>query len=200
MDKILVGNAPYVIGEFDLECPEMMFVQDMPIIMPGTDLRLPSHLEFIRPLVGAIQYSTKTDYVYVSCKSMFTTFESRGRPGWHLDGFGTDDINYVWSDDFPTEFYNQQIEITNDPVISRLDMELMIDESKITTYPNKILLEMNNTCIHRVSVEKREGFRTFIKLTVSKNQFKLKGNAHNYLFNYNWDMTPRTLDRNQPSK
>ena len=52
---------------------------------------------------------------------------------------------------------------------------------------------MDNKCIHRVSVDKREGFRTFIKITVSKNQFRLKGNAHNYLFDYDWEMIPRTL-------
>lgn len=131
---------------------------------------------------------------------MFTTVQSRCRPGWHLDGFGTDDINYIWSDDFPTEFYNEIIEITDDPVISRIDMLEAIDERNITIYPNKNLLIMDNKCIHRVSVDKREGFRTFIKITVSKNQFRLKGNAHNYLFDYVWEMIPRTLDRNQPSK
>lgn len=200
MDKLIVGYAPTILGEYDIVCPEMMFVQDMPVIMPGSDLRLPKNLSFIEPLFEKIQYSAKADYVYVSCKSMFTTVQSRGRPGWHLDGFGTDDINYIWSDDFPTEFYNEIIEVTDDPIISRVDMLESVDERNITTYPNKNLLVMDNKCIHRVSVDKREGFRTFIKITVSKNQFRLKGNAHNYLFDYDWEMIPRTLDRNQPSK
>lgn len=198
MDKLLVGKPPVQLGYFDLKCPEMMFIQDMPVVMPGKGLRLPDNLKFLEPFFEVVQYSVKHDYVYVSCKSMFVTKESRGRPGWHLDGFGTNDINYIWSDDFPTEFYIGDIELTNDPIISRLEMDELISEENITIYPNKKLLMMDSSVIHRVSTDNRIGFRTFIKITVSTNQFRLFGNAHNYLFDYDWLMVPRSLDRNLP--
>lgn len=50
MNKLIVGYAPTILGEYDIVCPEMMFVQDMPVIMPGSDLRLPKNLSFIEPL------------------------------------------------------------------------------------------------------------------------------------------------------
>lgn len=198
MEKLKVGSAPIIIGEYDFKCQEMMFVQDMSVVMPGLGLRLPPNLMFLRNVFDDIQYSTKHDYVYVSCKSMFVTKESRGRPGWHLDGFGTNDINYVWSDGFPTEFYIGDIELTNDPIISRLEMDELISDENITIYPNKKLLMMDSKVVHRVSTDTRIGFRTFIKITVSTNQFRLFGNAHNYLFDYDWEMVKRNLDRNLP--
>ena len=68
MDKLIVGYAPTILGEYDIVCPEMMFVQDMPVIMPGSDLRLPKILVLLSHYLKKIQYSAKADYVYVSCK------------------------------------------------------------------------------------------------------------------------------------
>lgn len=195
-----VGIPPILHGVIELKCPEMMFIQDMPVIMPGlADLRLPPNLEFCRKLFDVIKYSPK-DYVYISCKSMFVNKHSRGRPGWHLDGFGTDDINYIWSDNFPTEFCVQEFDIEDDHVMSRIGLEQQAKEENIITYPDKTFAEMDANVVHRVSTDEREGFRTFIKITVSKHIFNLAGNAHNHLFGYEWDMIPRTLDRNRPAK
>ena len=43
-------------------------------------------------------------------------------------------------------------------------------------------------------------FRTFFKLSFSKDKYDLKGNSHNYLFDYNWEMRERKENRNIPQQ
>ena len=41
--------------------------------------------------------------------------------------------------------------------------------------------------------------RTFIKVSFSDQKYNLKGNTHNYLFDYEWDMIDRSVSRNDPT-
>lgn len=196
--KLKVGNAPLICKEVVLKASEMMFVIYLPVVMPGSDLRLPKNLEWCAELFKYIDYGIH-DYVYISAKSMFVGPECRGRAGWHLDGFGTDDINYVWSDCHPTEFCIQDIQVTNDCVLSMQELEQQVCVDNIITYPNNTLLRMDNTVVHRVSISQEFGIRTFVKISVSSSKYDLAGNAHNYLFDYGWDLSERNLERNHPT-
>ncbi|MBZ5864318.1 hypothetical protein LAG72_24625, partial [Escherichia coli] len=45
-------------------------------------------------------------FVYLSVKILHVTPDAPGnRPGWHSDGFLTNDLNYIWADRNPTEFF-----------------------------------------------------------------------------------------------
>lgn len=196
--KLTVGNEPQKCGLFKLTASEMMFILYLPVIMPNSNLRLPENLKWTEELFSNIDY-TKDDYVYLSVKSMYVGLEGRGRPGWHLDGFSTDDINYVWSDSYPTEFCIQNIEVSNDCKLSLQELEEQVLPWNVVKYPNNTLLRLDKTVIHRVSPSPDYGMRTFVKISVSKNKYNLLGNAHNYLFNYNWNMLDRDISRNHPS-
>jgi hypothetical protein len=196
-----------VIDQFKLECPEYMYVQYMPVCMAGNPLILiPDNLKWVRPLVneaiGDHLVPIGDDYyVYVTAKCMYVEAGAYpNRPQWHIDGYGTDDLNFIWYDSSPTEFCIQPMELSSAHKLSLWQMQIEAHDWNIKTYPANTLLRLDNTVVHRVAPAGKSGFRTFVKVSVSKHQYNLKGNAHNYLFDYTWDMQDRAECRNHPIK
>src|SRR5690242_17006219 len=101
-----VSLDAYWLGDWT----EFMHYQYLPVRMPGTSLRIPERLAFLRKLLGdvvedAAAVGKDDPYVYVTVRRGFATPDNPlNRPGWHCDGFGTDDINYVWWDRWGTRF------------------------------------------------------------------------------------------------
>jgi hypothetical protein len=209
---MIVGGLPHNLGVIECDASEMMFIQYMPIQMPGCGLRIPDNLMCFKPLIDRVirdaeeTYFSFNDeyYIYITAKHLYVTPENLGnRPGWHIDGFGTDDINYIWSDGAPensTEFCDQAFDISEDEHQSMVDMTAQADEGNIVTYLPKTLLRLDNKIVHRTSTRAVAGYRTFVKLSLSKQIYNLKGNAHNYLFDYAWNMIERDAERNVTSK
>jgi hypothetical protein len=202
-----VGNAPAVIDQFKLECPEYMYVQYMPVCMAGVGgCRIPDNLKWLETLVYSVILDEKVlngkdYYVYVTAKCMYVEAGAYpNRPQWHIDGYGTDDLNFIWYDSSPTEFCVQPMILNDDHEQSILQMRIQAHSWNIATYPANTLLRLDNTVVHRVAPAEKSGFRTFVKVSVSKHQYNLKGNAHNYLFDYTWDMQDRAECRNHPVK
>lgn len=194
------GQAPQVIGEFLLEPSEMCLVQYLPIIIPGVGMSVPENLEWVSPMFASIEVDMD-DYVYLTVKNVY---ESDGkcsnRPGWHSDGFGTDDINYIWCDRCPTEFAVQDFLLSADCIDSLREMDEQVRKEGITTYPINHLLRLDQSVIHRSPEHFQAGMRAFVKISVSKNKYNLKGNAHNYGLDYQWVMHERGVERNHPTK
>jgi hypothetical protein len=198
------GNAPKDLGLIELEPSEMMCYLYLPIKMAG-DFRwyVPERLQYLNPVLDAIRDDYPNwlidQYVYLTAKTLYVegTF-SGNRPGWHADGYGSDgDLNYIWYDMNPTEFAVQDfVDIPDDDVKSMQEMERQVDPEKIANYPLRHLLRLDESVVHRVSPNIQAGMRTFIKLSVSKHQYNLKGNSHNYLFDYSWDLADRATQRN----
>lgn len=197
-----VGNLPVVWGFYNLKCPEFMHVLYMPVVMNGS-LRLPHHMTWLAPMVMDIPFEDD-DIVYATVKCGFVSRDSgyHNRPGWHIDGFGSDDINYIWYDSVPTEFLDQRMEVSDDHAKSMMQMTMFAESRNICYYGNRLLLRLDNTVVHRVAKydEDQPRVRTFVKLSVSKNKYNLKGNAHNHLFDYKWEMHDRENKRNDPVK
>lgn len=195
---MIAGSMPEVLGHFEIDCPELMFYQYLPIRMPGKGVAIPDNLTCFNPLLGATRWDDD-DYVYLTAKKMFVgAGGAANRPGWHLDGFGTSDINYIWYDSIPTEFCNQRFDLSDHHEWSLLEMEEQVLPQNIVTYPVRTLLMLDQTVVHRVAECKQPGYRTFAKISVSKDKYNLKGNAHNYLFDYEWEMVERKVERNHP--
>lgn len=198
------GEAPIVIAEnIILDPTEMCFVQYLPISLIGHWVFIiPKNLEFVRELINLIRVNERLNlaeyYVYLTVKHMYVNNNSANRKGWHSDGFGTDDINYIWYDSHPTEFCIQDFNLSDDHSLSMVEMTEQAKEENIITYPCNSLIKMTQSSIHRVSDKPFEGMRTFVKISISKEKYNLKGNAHNYLFDYSWDMKDRTVERNHP--
>jgi hypothetical protein len=202
---MIAGSAPHVIGTFDIDPSEMMFIQYMPVWIPEPGLRIPAHVECFFPLIEAVMHrelrKLPTHYLYLTAKHLYVTPENMGnRPGWHSDGFGTDDVNYIWSDSAPTEFCIQAFDLSDDCDASIAQMETQAREENVTIYPAKSLLRLDPSVIHRVPINAAPGYRTFVKISVSESKYNLQGNAHNYLFDYDWEMQSREEKRNHPHK
>lgn len=210
MDNFLevYGALPEDLGLVDIDVSnvEMCFVQYLPVRLPMQKVShvLPDNLQWCSGLItkASIEESlykgNHWQYVYLTVKRVYG---SGNRSGWHCDGFGTEDINYIWYDSHPTEFFPLEMKLSPCHHKSMEEMNTFIDEKcSFTTYDCKHLLRMDQSSIHRVNPVECKRLRTFVKISFSNNKYNLKGNAHNYKLDYNWEMVERDEKRNHPSK
>ncbi len=203
------GEDPKVLGSYDIKSDEMFFYQDMLVKDKRySDMRLEPRLHIFNELIDdAINDFIEefgigafiNHYVYISAKHLLQQKDAPfNRPGWHCDGFMSDDINYIWSDVYPTVFNHSEFNLTQDHSISIAEMgEQALEENNYSHAP-KTLVRLNQYNVHRVADVKEAGMRLFIKVTFSRDKFNLRGNTHNYLIDYKWDLRDRALDRNTP--
>lgn len=192
------GIAPDNLGLVDCTCSEMMHYQCLPIKLLGdTFYTIPKRLEWIRPLLDAIQFH-KDKYVYVTARNTFVSNGASGsRPGWHSDGFLTGDVNYIWSSCLPTEFAIQSFSIDDSCEQSLKQFEDQIIDDNITSYADKTLVKLTSGVIHRPRDSSGfNGLRQFVKVSVSDDKYNLIGNSRNYDLAYDWEMVDRNEDRN----
>lgn len=203
------GELPTSLGEHVITCEEMLFYQYLPIKLTGTTaLSVEPRLSCFEKVIGICACDFigvfgldryVSSYVYVTAKRMFQKAGcSFNRPGYHSDGFMTDDINYVWCDKQPTIFNNSDFALTQDDEVSLAEMEAQALPEKEMVYPENTLLRLDQFNIHKVNENDFSGMRTFLKVSFSKDKYDLIGNAHNYLLDYSWDMKPRAATRNIP--
>lgn len=209
------GKAPLLISYFyNQNDIEMLYYQYLPIKMKDSrKVYLPEQLEKYRPLIDdAIKDYINRDgklldtYVYLTAKCIYTLpNQSINREGWHSDGFMSEDINYIWSDYLPTEYVlcsADYIEQDHEIAMKQFDLigSSISSDDKYHCEPN-VLYRLDDTVIHRPQVNKGAPIlRQFIKISFSKDKYNLKGNSHNYLIDYVWDMKKRDTNRNHPTK
>jgi len=198
----IYGAAPKDLGELKLDTSEMMFWLYLPIKMPGTLAeRLPEQLTQYMEVIDRVYMDViktygrprwKDSYVYLSVKVLHVTPDAPGnRPGWHSDGFLTDDLNYIWADRNPTEFFEASplFRVTADHSKSLEEFDgyashpfndgVFADQ----TYHAKVnhLYRLDQTVIHRVSLNVDSGKRAFVKVSVSDKPYVQLGNSINHL-------------------
>ncbi|MCI2958207.1 hypothetical protein MN032_10910 [Agromyces atrinae] len=204
----IYGQPPTAIAEFDLEWTELMHYLYLPVVVDG-EFAMPRRLEFARDLVGTtlvteqFEYGNHWRYVYVTAHRGFATpGNPLNRPGWHSDGFGTPDINYVWTDRFPTLFAEQPFtDISTDHVRSAQQFEEQIDPACIRTYPDRLLQRLDSSVIHAApEIPAPGGLRSFLKVSFSNERYNLVGNSHNHDLDYTWPMYSREDIRNDPAR
>lgn len=202
------GNLPVDLGHIDLEPAEMMFWMYCPIKLPGDNgVTLPANLCDFYPLIEAAFFDCadrwRDSYVYLTAKTLWVTPENPGnRPGWHSDGFLTDDLNYIWSDRAPTVFFHDDrlyaFSADHGASLGEMDILCHRDDGTHRTYPNKHLLRLDETVLHRTPEAFEPGMRTFIKISVSKHRYTLKGNSINHLLDFGCQYQDRQIERNCP--
>ena len=206
------GESPKCLGEVRVDCPEMLFYQYLPIKMAGDsgvyERAIERRLQFLTPFLGKVlcdyvaEYnleSLRDNYVYLTIKKMYQMPGcSFNREGWHSDGFMTNDVNYIWSDRFPTVFNTTKFELSPDDRLSLHEMTAQANPRFDTWYPNCYLLRLDQYNIHRVKEIDNPAMRTFIKVSFSRDKYDLLGNSHNYQLDYDWEMKKRGEARNIP--
>lgn len=211
----VAGYLPEDLGLIDLSPTEMMFWMYLPISLPGSrTYHLPDNLRQFAEIVSAVKEHEPerfmASYAYITAKTLWVGGAYIGnRPGWHIDGYGTEDVNYIWADRAPTEFIGTGgpcWNLSDDCDESLAEMEriarsaLCLYDIPIRTYPDKHLLRLDNTIIHRSPVEFAPGMRSFVKVSLSTDEYNLLGNSRNHLLpDTHWPLVDRQIIRNHPA-
>ena len=206
----MYGKLPEVIGYFFEQDSKREFFsfQYLPIKMTEhnsyrIEERLWGFSELIDDVVNHYirKFSVekyRSMYVYLTAKR---AYQRNGcgfnRKGWHSDSYGSDCINYLWTDKQPTVFNTSSFILSEDDQLSLKEMEEQVLPENNVTFPLNSILCLDQYCIHKVG-EIEDGVRTFVKLTFSDKKFDLEGNSVNYLFDYDRKMRSRNESRNVP--
>lgn len=219
------GKPPVDCGHFpDVGLTEVMYRLYLPVFMSDVQstwdlsplmVRLPPDVECVRRLVyqavlmefGSGRFHWK--YIYLSARKGWATPDNPlNRPGWHCDGFGSPDMNYIWWSGPGTRFLlGCYTGISDDHVKSMEEFDWIAKTSVnnsewgvIENRPAKHLYQIDSTVIH-ATPELTEGcMRQFVKISFSNERYNLYNNSHNYLFDYDWPMVDRETVRNDTSK
>jgi hypothetical protein len=185
-----IGNAPDDLGLLDISPTEMMFWLYCPIKLPNSlEIYTPPNLvQFWEFIAACMEAHDPVDwygkYIYLTAKTLWVNPDNTGqREGWHCDGYGTTDINYIWADSEPTTFcpLPALVSCPDDHPSALKQMAALGEAHPPVLYPVKHILRMDDTVLHRVSDFQKAGMRSFLKLTVSEHKFNLKGNSVNHL-------------------
>lgn len=196
------GNAPKNMGRVHVGLTEMMFYLYLPIKHKRDGYNPNLTLEpRLRPLMTLLEMipdqEVKGRYVYLTAKRTFVTPENMcNRPGWHCDGFMTDDINYIWYDRAPTQFCVQSFDLSKDDRKSMIEMQEQARDENIVEYEAQHLLRLDETVVHRVTTKPYRGLRTFVKVSISDKEYNLEGNSRNPRCPVHWHNVPRHHGRN----
>lgn len=206
------GSAPEIIDEYELQFDEYMHYMYLPIRIPDDPGRLtintlPARLLFAYEMVMGARFNERRlgndwQYIYVTARRGFATpGNPLNRPGWHSDGFGTEDINYVWTDRFPTLFAEQEFdEVEADHVSSIKQFKEQIRPENVKTYGDNLLMRLDSSVIHAApNIPAPGGERSFFKISFSNSRYNLRGNSHNHRLEYDWEMFDRSSVRNDPA-
>jgi len=214
----IYGAAPVNLGRIELDTSEMMFWLYLPVKMPKQDHEvLPKQLEKFMPILDAVACDLigsepgrwDRSYIYLSVKITHVNPDAPGnRPGWHSDGFLTSDLNYIWADRNPTEFFitadHKRFHVPEDHAQSMKWFEEQatcrpctgdrLEHAKVNH-----LYRLDQTNIHRVSKNVETGKRAFIKVSVSDKPYVQLGNSINHdLPAHPLPTVERKADRNCP--
>lgn len=205
----LLGAAPEVLGTVNMEATEAMFWLYAQVKRRGDRFTLlPHNLKWVSPMLEDIaaregEVARLSHNVYVTAKVLWTEGACTGqRPGWHTDGFGTPDINYIWYDRSPTRFWVPPC-MTRFSADHRNSMRMMEESALehpeyILTYPPKTLLRLDERVIHSPQPEVEPGWRAFVKVSLSRSEYDLEMSSTSAGFPEK-KRTPRTLERNCPT-
>lgn len=205
----IYGVAPEVIGKAALKPSEMMFWLYCPISIAGfSSYVLPDNLEQFQPILDIVRADCPDEWieknVYLTAKTLWVTPENPGnRPGWHSDGFLTDDTNYIWYDSIATVFYcdGELHAFTAEHDASMKEMHALCEGSDryYIRYEPGYILRLPQTVLHKSEDSFVPQMRTFLKVSLSSEKYRHEGNSINHKLALDWASVPRSTARNCPA-
>lgn len=219
-----------ILDDYRPEWTEFMHYLYLPVRIPShdnwpdesgpTQWCLPQPLEFADEAIRAAMNDApraathlNDPYVYLSARCGYATpGNPLNRPGWHCDDFGGIDLNYIWTDAYPTRYlerldplYNGWFEVPEGDAESMYAMTRYAYAAEVgSTYGKVREIELNTLyrldpyVIHDTPIIDKPGLRRFFKISLSTHRYDLVGNSRNYGLTYDWPMLDRDALRNQP--
>lgn len=185
---IINSKVPEGISILGLPTHNLEFcnVTYMCIKEPKGLLQIPDNfLGMVGPVLTELlkHESFDDEYVYFSLKKGHVSpYATPMRSGFHVDGFLSDDRNWILSDAIPTTVAIGQfdVEADHESSLQSFDAQALL-KNKVQLEPHK-LYELDKDCVHASTKNctNETIIRTFIKVVVSKEKFNGIGNAWNY--------------------
>lgn len=193
LNKIKVRSLPPEGAYLDLGTDfEYCNISNMCIKQAGhSEYQVPENIEHVvyeaiaaaHELVEHLYHSDWTYNCYLTLKHEYVNPGSTGtRPGWHIDGFMSDQLNFIWFDCLPTQVAVGEFELTLDHNISLHEMELAAKDKSVYPLLSKTMYELSQEVVHApvANETNKPILRTFLKLTFTKDEFNCSRNAWNY--------------------
>lgn len=201
----MYGKPPVYVGHFDISLSEVMYYLYLPVSIGDSGVRLPPNIACCGPLIHAAMKRAPRQYghVYLSARKGWATPDNPlNRPGWHCDGFGTDDMNFVWWSGPGTRFAIQSFQdISDDHIVSLKQFDDQISVANVVSFPEHGLYALDPEIVHATPLIGMPGcMRQFIKISLSDHRYNLENNSHNYLIDYDWPLHSREVLRNDTHK
>jgi hypothetical protein len=203
------NEAPELISAFDHSHfeSEMMNYLYFPIFIRSLgmkDISIEPRMRRYRKMIEcAMEHDRslrdrQTDYVYLTAKTVVVgPTVSGNRPGWHCDGYGTDDTNYIWCDSSPTIYNkcNKFNDISEEHATALKQLQKIAEENSDDIYDlgTNALVLLTDKVVHHTPKVWIPGVRSFVKISFSDLQFNLKGNSRNYALDYDWALHDREV-------
>ena len=199
------GGLPEDLGPHSVKgYMEDTYVLYLPVKMNNSSIQVPDNLKMYEHLVySAINnINRRFEYIYLSVENRYIPADTcQKRPGWHVDGYLTNDETYIYTKSSDTTEYINQSNIELGPID---DLEAL---HQFNTYKGGEIVHINSghlynlkRCIHRSPTITKGHKRLFVKISFSNDRYNLYGNSKNYLFDYDWKYVERDNERNTPSK
>jgi hypothetical protein len=223
IEKFLIERKPVSLGKINSDqmaifCePNVPRTLDMPIKFPGSNFRIPNSLKQFKDVIEIVaNYEAQINskcfdeyFCYMTVDQGFVKPGSLQREApCHVDGFQGARWNpktrinhtYVIGNAIPTTYYVQPFDLRH------------LDEAK-----HNFFWEMNNIVaktksahawqpedgeinmidaytVHRGTEATEPVMRTWIRLSFEVRKFDRLGNAHNPMFQYDWEMVKRDIE------
>ena len=207
------GEAPKLIEELQIDQPgEFMHYLYMPIKLPDQqhltlEPRIKHHFDVLLNVIISnfvSEYGISRfirSYIYLTAKYAYCDHNRLlNRPGYHTDGFGTSDINYIWSNDGATNFLIGEVgEVSTDHDQSMIDMEnAAIKEPLLKArYEAGDILRLTPYVIHEEAFGPSR-YRMFVKVSFSDHFYDHEDNTRNYELKHPFGTRIRSIQRNDP--
>ncbi len=206
-EPVVIDSVP---DHIQFSSPKSIRILDMPVKFPGEDYRLPlDAVQFMATIQSVIDYEHSINSNADDCYAYLTVDQgyieagaTQRKQGCHVDGFQGARVtkklpinrSYVVSDMVPTAFYVQPFHVERlderyDNFFSEFDRQAQ-PERVWHPSPYDITL-MDAYTVHKAETTPCPVYRTFLRLSYTMRIFDRLGNAHNPLFDYQWEMVSR---------
>lgn len=215
LKHLLLPHKPVKIGRIEDRAAfsrPVTSVLNMPVKMPGSEIKVPEELgqfrEFLQKIVDhekAVNPDFNEFYMYLTVdQHAVKQGTTHRRPGIHIDGVQgarykvklPPEHLYSASDRLGTVFYDQPFDLTAlDPAKQHVHAELerQAREENARATPDFDIAFWDSYSVHRADVAKADFVRTFIRVEFSKKQYDSEGDTHNPLFDYDWKPVARPI-------
>ena len=223
INKFLNPRKPVSLGKLSerelavFATPGVARTLDMPIKFPGSNFRIPKSLAQFSALIEKVAHyeASINEQCFDEYYCYMTVDQGLVRPNTlqreapcHVDGFQGARWNpktrinhtYVVGDEIPTSYYIQPFDLRElDEAKHNFFWEMnnivAKTQSQYAWTPERGEINMIDAyTVHRGSEAEVETFRTWVRLSFEVRKFDRLGNAHNPLFQYDWEMVRRDIE------